>query len=1078
VLILEAEKSTALRKVILRQAWFGSPCTVNSFVHIIGTFNAQGTCIIDNDVNMMILHPDHLVSATVVADSFGCVRRAVLQDRVKATSQANPPMLYGNLLHELFQEAMARNTWDLQTLENIFDSLLPRHFETLAEIGLNTNQVREYLIPRLQEMSAWSRRFVRKTPHDQAIAEGRSGEKCRMSINKLLDIEEHVWSPNYGLKGNIDATVQIAVIDDLESKTLTVPLEVKTGKRVSEAHQAQTALYTLLVSDRYDIDVSDGILYYLETSKTMRVKAMRHELIHMIIKRNELACYIRERLQLPPILETNRQRLCNGCYAQTTCYLYHKLSEGGDGSLIDKKEPFEKLISSLKPLHQDFFQKWDRLITKEESEMMKFRRELWTMVSKEREKLNRCFSSVIIDPKSVSEQPTASKINRFQYSFIKQVPQAGFSFAESQIIVGEPIVVSDELGHFALANGYVTHIHKSRVTVQVDRRLQNARLRKKGFLAKTYQSFSGIMEVEPASSLVCTPDQLEPVIYRIDKDEFSNGMATVRNNILQIMANSVFKASDLRSLIIEGREPRFKDASSGWTLTTQTWENEMNSDQRLAIEKVLSAEDYALVLGMPGTGKTTTIAHIIRCLVAKGKTVLLTSYTHTAVDNILLKLRHADFNILRLGVRAKVHHEVQEFAILASDPQESLEALHDAWHKPPVVATTSLGVNHSLFSQRTFDYCIVDEASQITLPVCLGPIRMAKSFILVGDHFQLPPLVQNKEALEGGLDMSLFRLLSEQHPEAVVSLEHQYRMNEDIMALANALIYNGRLICGNEAVAKRTLSLPYAEQIIRSHHFPLSAKNSQPNICPSPSSETCFLNRVLSPVCPVVFINTDPLGTTSRDITVGNRTTNPFEAQLTTRIADLLMSAGVASHDLGIVTFYRSQISLLRQSLRGYPSLEFHTADKFQGRDKEAVLVSFVRSNQDGGVGDLLRDWRRVNVAVTRARSKLILLGSERTLSRGGDVLKGLVEMCRVQNWMVDLPVGAVDGHLWNDSYLGSTNEISGSAVAKSSSGKRTALGEIDGNMRKKQPEKVVKAGRDVIAGSRPVLRDILNDVL
>jgi DNA replication ATP-dependent helicase/nuclease Dna2 len=1077
VLILEAEKSSTLRTAILRQAWVGSPCTVDSFVHIIGTFNAQGTCIIDNDANMLILHPDHLVSATVVADSFGCVRRAVLQDRVKATSHANPPMLYGNLLHEIFQEALTQNKWDLLTLKTILMAILPRHFATLAEIGLNINQVREYLTPRLQEMSAWSERFVRKNPHEEAIAESRTGEKCRISINKLLDVEEHVWSPNYGLKGNIDATVQIAVKDDLEMRTLTVPLEVKTGKRVSEAHQAQTALYTLLVSDRYDIDVSDGILYYLESSITKRVDAVRHELIYMIMKRNELACYIRERLKLPPILEPNRQRLCNGCYAQTTCYLYHKLSEGGDGSLIDKKEPFEKLISPLKPLHQTFFQKWDQLLTKEESEMMKFRRELWTMVSKEREKLNRCFSAVVIDPNSVLEQQAVSKINRFQYSFIKQVAQPGFSFAESQITVGEPIVISDELGHFALANGYVTHIHKHRVTVAVDRRLQNARLRKKGFHAKNYQSFGGIMEIGPASESR-TQDQLEPVIYRIDKDEFSNGMATVRNNILQIMDNSVFKASELRSLIIEDREPRFKQVSSGWALTTKSWENEMNSDQRRAIEKVLSAEDYALVLGMPGTGKTTTIAHIIRCLVAKGKTVLLTSYTHTAVDNILLKLRHADFDVLRLGVKAKIHPEVQEFAIIASDPQESLEALHDVWHKPPVVATTCLGVNHSLFSQRTFDYCIVDEASQITLPVCLGPIRMAKSFILVGDHYQLPPLVQNKEALEGGLDKSLFCQLSEQHPNAIVSLEHQYRMNEDIMALANVLIYNGRLKCGNEAVAKRTLSLPYAEQTIKSHHISSSARYSQPNFCPSPSSQVCFLNRVLSPICPVVFINTDPLGHTSRDITVGNRTTNPFEAKLTTRTAELLMSAGIASQDLGIVTFYRSQISLLRQSLRGYPSLELHTADKFQGRDKEAVLVSFVRSNQDGGVGDLLRDWRRVNVAITRARSKLILLGSESTLSRGGDVLKDLVKMCRNENWMVDLPVGALDGHVWSDSYLGSANEMSASALTKSPVEKRTALGQIDGNMRRKQPEKVVKAGRDLITGSRPVLKDILNDVL
>ena len=125
-----------------------------------------------------------------------------------------------------------------------------------------------------------------------------------------------------------------------------------------------------------------------------------------------------------------------------------------------------------------------------------------------------------------------------------------------------------------------------------------------------------------------------------------------------------------------------------------------------------------------------------------------------------------------------------------------------------MVATTCLGVNHAVFNERTFDYCIVDEASQITLPVCLGPIRTAKTFVLVGDHNQLPPLVQNVEARKGGLDISLFKLLSDKHPQSVVNLEHQYRMCEEIMTLSNTLIYDGLLKCGNQAVAKRALTVP------------------------------------------------------------------------------------------------------------------------------------------------------------------------------------------------------------------------------------------------------------------------------
>ena len=112
-----------------------------------------------------------------------------------------------------------------------------------------------------------------------------------------------------------------------------------------------------------------------------------------------------------------------------------------------------------------------------------------------------------------------------------------------------------------------------------------------------------------------------------------------------------------------------------------------------------------------------------------------------------------------------------------------------------------------LFFRRKFDYCFVDEASQITLPTCLGPLRLADKFVLVGDHFQLPPIVRNADAKRGGLDVSLFRTLSEAHPAAVTDLSYQYRMNEDIMLLSNKLIYEGKLKCGSDDVAQRGLKL-------------------------------------------------------------------------------------------------------------------------------------------------------------------------------------------------------------------------------------------------------------------------------
>lgn len=908
-----------------------------------------------------------------------------------------------------------------------------------------------------------------------------------MSINKLLDVEEHVWSPKYGLKGNIDATVQVLMKDGKEERTLTVPFEIKTGKNHSTAsHKAQTALYTLLLSDRYDVQIAYGILYYMETSEISRIPAIRHELRHMIIQRNELACYVRRRLELPPMIKS--PHLCGKCYAKTACFTYHKLVDDGDGETSGMKEKFGELVNHLKPIHQEFFKKWDDLLTKEETDVLKFRRELWTMLSSEREKVGRCFGSIVIEPGSAIELTDAPKINRFRYTFIKPNAAAAFSFTDSQITIGEPIVISDERGHYALANGYVTHVRRHRITVTVDRRLHNARTRSKAFDSDNHQSFTGIMEVladgkGPSQSTPKEPE--EQVLYRLDKDEFSNGMATVRNNLIRIMEKDLFGAQALRKLIVEGVAPVFlPTVPMSFNTASQS---SLNVDQRKAIEKVMCARDYALVLGMPGTGKTTTIAHIIRALAAQGKSILLTSYTHTAVDNILLKIRNDGIGIFRLGAIAKVHPEVQEFADLAGVPKTSVEELKKAYSNQ-VVATTCLGINHPIFNQRIFDYCIVDEASQITLPVCLGPVRMARTFILVGDHYQLPPLVQNKEAQEGGLDISLFKLLSEKHPSSVVNLEHQYRMCEDIMSLSNTLIYDGRLKCGTPAVAHREITIPNTSALRVHHYSPSTLPPGLTSFCPGELSGACWIRHLLDPAVKVAFVNTDPLLPLSREIAKGSRITNPIEATFTTQLVESLLTVGVKATDIGVITLYRSQLALLKQNLRSKSpavsaveaasAVEMHTADKFQGRDKEVVVLSLVRSNDASNVGDLLKDWRRVNVALTRARTKLVIVGSWDTMRKGNELLGKFCDLVSEKGWRYDLARDALGAHLFEEIVTQSVRQVEDvAAKPKVEKGiEKKAKGTGMGG--KRSPEKKGKLDARTLLGKRPVLRDIVNEAM
>lgn len=1091
----EDERTKRMTAITLRDSWAMTSVSAGNVVHVAHLRHAEAypsvpasppsQVIVGDDEQsaLLIVHPDHMLSATTVADSFDCIRKAVLQDRIKATGETSKPMVYGKILHEIFQQALSANRWDPGFLAELVEKTVGSHVEGLWELGMkDTVLAVEEITAKMGELAGWAKAFVAAKPSENSLVDDKHGEKVWMSVSKLIAIEEHVWSPRYGLKGNIDATVQSTLIDHPSeaARKLIVPFEVKTGRTTqSPAHRAQTALYTLLLSDRYDVAVKAGVLYYLESSTISRIAPPVNEIRQMVQQRNRLAAYIhrakhprkdeeeeeRPAVQTQEIEESGLPSLlknpfkCGRCYAQQSCFTYHALVEQGtadSAGMIDDGKKNHSLVwheavghlalsakdkTEAAALNQ-WFAKWDKLLTFEESETSRYRKELWTMSSAEREAAGRCFGNLVLkqDLSSTAAAVTQTvvdgiegsggKINRFSYVFKRAKATSTTSFAEgTQLTIGEPVVVSSDSGQWALANGYVTASTKHDITVAVDRRLGNARQRLDGFDDVRNHAFQGIMSVGKASGVVESAHT--HVLYRLDKDEFSNGLALIRNNLVSLTSSHPINTK-IRQQIVFGTRPSFATPSQPPAMPPSQL-GEMNEDQRAAVGKVLSAQDYALILGMPGTGKTTTIAHIIRALLADDKTILLTSFTHTAVDNILLKIRDIapPNSILRLGVPAKINPEVQKFCQLAATPRQTIDEIESAYMGCRIVAATCMGMNHAVFNRRAFDVCIVDEASQITLPTALGPLLHARKFVLVGDHYQLPPLVQNRAALAGGLDVSLFRQLSEEHPEAVATLGRQYRMCEDIMSLSNELIYSGQLRCGNDEVAKRTLGI---ESMLALQQF------HQPATVHQGCHGRCWLSDVVRPERKVVFANTDALGKDATEsLTSGKNITNQLEATISAQLVLSLLKLGVPRRDIGVITLYRSQLALTRRlfKLAGIgPDVEIDSADRFQGRDKECIILSMVRSNEVGVVGDLLKDWRRVNVALTRARSKLIVLGSRRTLVNN-DLLAKFLNLVDVRAWALDLPRAADVCHTFDFSSQSAASLVTPSTPSPS---KKTRL--------------------------------------
>ncbi|CAM6033109.1 unnamed protein product [Sphagnum compactum] len=967
ILRLLNEQSGAERMLIMQDEWLHTSVRPGDTVNVIGEFGSDGTCVLDHNQNLLVVHPDLLISGSRVGGSFGCARRAVLDERIKS-SDLSMPALLGTMLHQLFQVGLRAESPNREFLQHEAKAIVQHNIDGLYSIGGNEREALEKLIDSIPTILGWLHQFCRPLPllGSSGVEFSRTEGNQPLSIPEVVDIEEMVWSPKYGLKGMIDASVQVK----LGHSNTIMPLELKTGKgttgQAALEHRAQVILYTLLMSDRYMQDVGAGLLFYLHTNQTQGVGVRHADLAGIMIRRNDLATNLLSASStqlLPPMLKN--EHICRSCRHLDVCMVYHK--EAGTRETSGLGELFDAHAGHISKAHSAFLQHWDRLIDLEAQDIQVSRSEIWRMPSWQREEQGRCLSCLVLDLSTTPQNSQLSHGSSFEYCFRRATTAttpATCSFLDRPFSCGDHVLLSTDR-HTAVASGVITSINTNSIFISLSRQLR---------LPKA----SGVSEV----------DTLWQEVWRIDKDETASSLALMRYNVLQLFV-STNGDHCRRRLIVDLEAPKFEsgalisqDPASLYVKSAA----DLNNDQKRAIHKILAARDYALILGMPGTGKTSTIVHAVNALLARGASVLLTSYTNSAVDNILLKLKMQNVDFVRVGRTDAIHPELWGHVIngpgMTVANVREMEAMVD---KARVVGVTCLGITHAMFGKRKFDVCIVDEAGQITLPVCLGPLRCANTFVLVGDHYQLPPLVRNPEAREKGMTVSLFRRLSEAHPQAVSALQCQYRMCADIMSLCNALIYGNRLRCGSREVATAQLTL------------------STPPLKHAPQ----WLHQVLDPCRKVLFLDTDAMA--AEETRMRKAIHNVAEASIVIKIVRALVVGGLGISDIGVISPYNAQVDLIQQKAadEALCPLEVHTVDKYQGRDKECVVVSFVRSNNlQQTSGSLLGDWHRINVAITRAKKKLVMIGSQSTLSTT-PLLRLLVQQVEDMGGLLQLPLGA-----------------------------------------------------------------------
>jgi superfamily I DNA and/or RNA helicase len=432
--------------------------------------------------------------------------------------------------------------------------------------------------------------------------------------------------------------------------------------------------------------------------------------------------------------------------------------------------------------------------------------------------------------------------------------------------------------------------------------------------------------------------------------------------------------------------------------------NGLNASQQQAVQKIVEAQELAIVHGPPGTGKTTTLVQAIKALIKQNKQqILVVAPSNTAVDLLSEKLSNEGLNVLRIGNPARVseklmaltldskisvHADMKEIKKLKKQASEyknmahkykrnfgkaerdQRKALFDAAHqlikevdkteqfiaedlisKAQIITATLVGANHYTIRDLKFHTVIIDEAGQALEPACWIPISKAQKVIFAGDHLQLPPTIKSQQAAKDGLSTTLLEKCTALYPEAVVLLEEQYRMNEAIMGFSSKEFYDNRLNA-HESVASRIL-------------FPGDV--------------------------PLSFVDTAGCGYDEKQ--EGTSTANPEEAAFLFKHFHKLVGELTGYYPaenfptIAVISPYKEQIRILNQLLQDSPELMVYadkiavnTIDSFQGQERDVVYISLTRSNTEGEIG-FLNDIRRMNVAMTRARKKLVVVGDSSTLA-------------------------------------------------------------------------------------------------
>ena len=814
-----------------------------------------------------------------------------------------------NKKYVMIRGSLVNNAFDLliekndKTQEGIMDEVIKTYFIDL--ISLEENDLPEY-----NEIKSTLDR------HINSLMVWKTHKKFAES--EKVSTEPTFISRKYGLSGRLDLLVNPG--------KEAVTYELKTGKAPTgkpwQQDKSQVACYQLLLESAYSCVNPESYLIYSQGSgnNLLREGDISGDIRREVIKTRNKIVAIDYALandlsnqEINKIIPMTESGYCERCMVKKECFeICGKFSEK-DCSSCGVISFCESSGNAVKKADLEYYNKYFKMVESERSESRKQ------------------FSGIFDDKETVEKEGKAIFNLDFAEEENKTIKLISEKTIESEIRQGDLVLLySKEITYEEIFKATVTYIDRNNIELKIKKDID-----KQLFSSRKWNIYKDTMET--------TFDTMNGALYNFLREE---------NN-------------DKADLISGRKKPRFLE------LPKLKLDDSLNEKQKLAICKSLSCEDYFLIQGPPGTGKTHTLANLIIEAVKMGKKVLLSAFTHRAIDNVLSKLLENGFkNFIRIGSHDSVDPEIHPYLIQEKMNEfyfHTIKKAQKSLEDFPVVACSSIyATSSALIKRLKFDYAVVDEAGQLTEPGTISIILQSKRFILIGDHKQLPPVVQNEESKKLGLGKSLFERLIDMNRENIddvlITLEEQYRMNEKIMSYSNINFYDFCLSAYKE-ISKQKLS--FSKDI----------------------SESKYKN-ILDSDNPMIFV--DHSSKSSLKV-------NPDESKIIFDIVSEFIEYGINPEKIGVITPFRAQVAEIRRVFFSgnqeiLSKITVDTVDRFQGSDRDLIIFSSVATDEEH-ITDFFDDFRRINVSVTRAKKKFILVGNKESLFYS-ELFYKLIRLC------------------------------------------------------------------------------------